>query len=145
MIPVVAALAVGISAASAQSMDPAAQARIAALEHGPSTINVAAYPQGIQDNYEVFTQKCTQCHKLSVPINSAYVTPDEWSSYVKKMMHKIGANIGGDEGKKIYEFLAYDSSVRKKAALEAKLATLPAAQKADAEAKIQALHAKYDK
>lgn len=145
LIPCVAALAISLASvkpASAQT-DPAAAARIAALEHGPASVNVSSYPQGIQDDYEVFTQKCTQCHKLSVPINSAYVTPEEWSNYVKLMMHKIGSNIGGDDGKKIYEFLVYDSSVRKKAQLQAKLATLSPAQKADAEAKIKAVHDKY--
>lgn len=131
---------------SALAMDPAAsQAIIAKLEHGPSKIDVSKYPPGIQENYELFTQKCSVCHKLSVPINSTFVTPDEWSAYVKTMMHKVGSNIGGDEGKKIYEFLVYDSSVRKKAALEAKLASVDPAQKAAAEAKIQAVRAKYDK
>jgi len=132
----------GFGSLNAQT-DPAAAARIAALEHGPTSINVSAYPQGIQDNYEIFTQKCTQCHKLSVPINSSFATPDEWSGYVKLMMHKVGSNIGGDDGKKIYEFLVFDSSVRKKALLDSKLAKMDPAQKAAAEAKIKAIHSKY--
>ncbi len=147
LIPCFAVLALscaGVRMAAAQT-DPAAAARIAALEHGPTTIDVSKYPQGMQDNYEIFAQKCSQCHKLSVPINSSYVTPDEWSNYVKLMMHKIGSNIGGDDGKKIYEFLAYDSSIRKKDLLDSKLAKATPAQKADAEAKLKAIHAKYDK
>jgi cytochrome c5 len=149
VVPGLAAFALsyaGITSVSAQQMDAAAsQALIAKLQQGPSTINVSKYPQGIQDNYEILSTKCTQCHKLSVPINAEFVLPDEWSNYVKLMMHKPGSGIGGDEGKKIYDFLVYDSSVRKKAALDAKLAKLSPTQKADAEAKIKAVHAKYDK
>ena len=59
-------------------------------------------------------QKCSQCHKLSRPINSDYALPDEWSRYIKRMMNKPGSGISSAEGKKIYEFLTYDSSVRKK-------------------------------
>ena len=49
--------------------------------------------KAIQDNYEVFSQKCSQCHKLSRPINSDYALPDEWSRYIKRMMYKPGSNI----------------------------------------------------
>jgi hypothetical protein len=75
------------------------------FEKGPATIDVSKYPQGIQDNYETFSQKCTQCHKLSRPVNCDYVLPDEWSRYVKRMMHKPGSGIDSADGKKIYEFL----------------------------------------
>ena len=141
-LSVIALCATTLQPVSTQ-MDAAAQAKIAALEHGPSTINVSGYPQGIQDNYEIFAQKCSQCHKLSVPINSNFVTPDEWSGYVKLMMHKMGSNISGDDGKKIYEFLVFDSSVRKKDLLESKLAKLSPEQKAAQEAKIKAVVSKY--
>jgi hypothetical protein len=44
-----------------------------------------------------------------------YALPDEWSRYVHRMMSKPGSGIDAAVGKKIYEFLVYDSSVRKKA------------------------------
>ena len=92
----------------------------------------------------MFTQKCSQCHKLSRPINSDYALPDEWSRYIKRMMNKPGSGISTAEGKKIYEFLVYDSSVRKKAMVDEKLAKATPADKAAAEAKIKEVHDKYD-
>jgi hypothetical protein len=137
-------LALTITVRADDAMDAATKARIDAFEKGPATIDVSKYPQGLQDNYVIFSQKCTQCHKLSRPINSDYALPDEWSRYVKRMMRKPGSGIDSSDGKKIYEFLTYDSSVRKKAMLDEKLAKLTPEEKAAAEAKIKDVHDKYD-
>ena len=126
-------------------MDAETKARVERFEKGPATINVSKYPQGIQDNYEVFSTKCTQCHKLSRPINSDYALPDEWSRYIKRMMHKPGSGISNAEGKQIYEFLVYDSSIRKKAMVDEKLAKATPEEKTAAESKIKEVHDKYDK
>lgn len=134
-----------VGAAHAEdALDAATKARIEKFEKGPATIDVSKYPQGIKDNYEVFSQKCTQCHKLSRPVNCDYVLPDEWSRYVKRMMRKPGSGISTSEAKSIYEFLVYDSSVRKKALLDEKLAAAKPEDKAAAEAKIKEVHDKYD-
>jgi hypothetical protein len=126
-------------------MDAETKARVERFEKGPATIDVSKYPDGIKENYEVFSTKCTQCHRLSRPINSDYATPDEWSRYIKRMMHKPGSGIGASDGKKIYDFLVYDSSIRKKAMLDDKLSKLSAQEKADAQAKVKEIHDKYDK
>jgi hypothetical protein len=140
----IAALAVtGAGLALAQALDAATQARIERFEKGPATINISKYPAAIQENYAVFSQKCSQCHKLSRPINSDYALPDEWSRYIHRMMNKPGSGIGAGDGKKIYEFLVYDSSVRKKAMLDQKLSQLSAAEKAAAEAQIKEVQDKY--
>src|SRR5471030_2082952 len=101
----VAALALSgvVAGYAADQLDADTKARIDRFEKGALTIDVSKYPQGIQVNYQTFSTKCTQCHKLSRPINCDYALPDEWSRYVKRMMHKPGSGIGGDEGKKIYE------------------------------------------
>ncbi len=136
---------IGATAVRAEDqLDPETKARIERFEKGPQTIDVSKYPDGIKENYEVFSTKCTQCHKLSRPINSDYATPEEWSRYIKRMMHKPGSGISNSDGKKIYEFLVYDASVRKKAMLDEKLAKATAQEKADAEAKIKEVHDKYD-
>ena len=134
----------GVARAEDQ-LDAETKARIDRFEKGPATIDASKYPQGIQDNYEVFSQKCTQCHKLSRPVNCDYVLPDEWSRYVKRMMHKPGSGISNAEGKKIYEFLVYDSSIRKKKMLDEKMAKATAQEKTDAEAKLKEVRDKYDK
>jgi hypothetical protein len=133
----------GAGFALAQALDAATQARIERFEKGPATINISKYPSGIQENYALFSQKCSQCHKLSRPINSDYALPDEWSRYIHRMMNKPGSGIGAGDGKKIYEFLVYDSSVRKKAMLDEKLSKLSAGEQAAAEAKIKEVQDKY--
>ena len=143
-VAVLALFGAGVARTEDQ-LDAETKARIEKFEHGPATIDVSKYPQGIQDNYEVFSQKCTQCHKLSRPVNCDYVMPDEWSRYVKRMMRKPGSGIDSADGKKIYEFLVYDSSVRKKAMLDDKLAKATPEEKSAAEAKIKEVHDKYDK
>jgi len=120
-----------------------ADARMEQFDKGPATINISKYPAAIQQDYAVFAQKCTQCHKLSRPINSDFVLPDEWSRYIHRMMSKPGSGIDGGTGAKIYDFVVYDSSVRKKSMLDAKLASLSAGDKAAAEAKIKAVVDKY--
>ena len=137
---------VWVSAARAEDqMDAATKARIEAFEKGPATIDISKYPAALKDNYDLFSQKCTQCHKLSRPINSDYAMPDEWSRYIKRMMHKPGSGINAAEGKEIYEFLVYDSSVRKKAMVDEKLAKVTPDEKKAAEGKIKEVHDLYDK
>lgn len=140
-----AALIAACCVRAADELDAETKARVEAFEKGPATIDISKYPQALQDNYEVFAAKCTQCHKLSRPINSDYALPDEWSRYVKRMMHKPGSGIGAVEGKQIFEFLVYDSSVRKKAMVDAKLAKATPEEKAAAEKKIAEIRAKFDK
>ena len=134
---------VGVARADDQ-LDAATKARIERFEQGPARIDVSKYPDGIQENYEVFSTKCSQCHKLSRPINSDYATPSEWSRYIKRMMYKPGSNISAADGKKVYEFLVYDSSIRKKAMVDDKLAKATPEDKSKAEAKFKELHDKYD-
>ncbi len=132
---VLGATGVGLCRATAQEMDAETKARVERFEKGPATVDVSKYPQVIQDNYELFSHKCSQCHKLSRPINSDYALPDEWSRYIKRMMYKPGSNISASDGKKIYEFLVYDSSIRKKAMVDAKLAIATPEEKSTAETK----------
>jgi cytochrome c5 len=136
---------VGVVRAADEGLDEATKARIAKAEQGPATIDVSKYPQPIQEGYETFSQKCTQCHKLSRPVNSDYCIPAEWERYVKRMMHKPGSGINSTDAKKIFEFLVYDSSVRKKALLDEKLAKATPEEKDAAEKKIKEVHDKYDK
>jgi hypothetical protein len=143
---ILAAMAFALTGTRAdEPLDAETKARVERFEKGPASIDISKYPDGIKDNYQVFSEKCTQCHKLSRPINSDYALPDEWSRYVKRMMHKPGSGISAADGKKIYEFLTYDSSVRKKTMIDEKLAKATPDEKKDAEAKFKEVHDKYDK
>jgi hypothetical protein len=148
----IAVLGLAIAASSAlvaraadEPLDAETKARVERFEKGPATIDVSKYPDGIKENYEVFSTKCSQCHKLSRPINSDYAVPEDWSRYIKRMMRKPGSGISAGDGKKIFDFLAYDSSVRKKKMLDEKLAKATPEEKKAAEDKIKELHDKYDK
>lgn len=105
---------------------------------GPTEIDVSGYPKEMRQSYRVFAFKCAACHTIARPINSQFLelTPEElaaakksdpdlfqdpkvvmpeekiWSRYVKRMMSKPGCPVGKD-GKIIYEFLVYDSKIRK--------------------------------
>ncbi len=127
-----------------EPLDPATKARIEKYDKGPTSVDVAGYPAGIKSNYAVFRQKCSLCHQLSRPINCDFALPDEWSRYVKRMMFKPGSGITPADAKKIYAFLTYDSSVRKKTMLNEKLAKATPEEKADAEKRLAELHAEYD-
>jgi cytochrome c5 len=148
----IAVLGLAITAAAAlvaraadEPLDAETKARIEKFEKGPATIDVSKYPDGIKENYEVFSAKCSQCHKLSRPINSDYAVPEDWPRYIKRMMRKPGSGISAGDGKKIFDFLAYDSSMRKKKMLDEKLAKATPEEKKAAEDKIKELHDKYDK
>jgi hypothetical protein len=141
----VAAGVIGIVRAADEPLDAETKARVERFEKGSATVDVSKYPDTIKEDYQVFSEKCSQCHKLSRPINSDYALPDEWSRYIKRMMHKPGSGISAGDGKKIYDFLAYDASVRKKKMVDEKLAKATPEEKKAAEDKIKELHDKYDK
>ena len=117
--------------------------QLAQFDAGPTTIDVSAYPAGIKENYNVFRQKCNQCHTLARPISCQFALPGEWSRYIKRMMYKPGSNISPGQAKKIYEFLAFDSSVRKKALFDDKYAKADAPTKADTDTRLKDLLAAY--
>lgn len=106
-----------VSAAQEEPLDP----RILAYDKGPNKIDVSKYPKDMQARYKIFANKCVKCHTLARPINCEFALEDEWERYVKRMMNKSGTLISADEGKQIFEFLAYDSKTRKKALYEKKL------------------------
>ena len=86
--------------------------RRARWDRGPQTIDVWNYTPEMQTRYERFAEKCAKCHNLSRPINAEFA-PEEWDSYLDKMMRKKGSGIGKKDKQEIYEFLAYDTTVRK--------------------------------
>jgi len=61
------------------------------------------------------------------------------------MMRKPGSGINAGDAKKIYEFLVYDSVMRKKEIIDKKLAKATSSEKEEAEVKIQEIREKYDK
>ena len=81
-------------------------------DKGPASINVSSYPAAQQKAYKLFEGKCSKCHTIARPINTTMTKP-EWERYVKRMMHKPNSGISNNQGKEIYDFLAYDQEMRK--------------------------------
>lgn len=110
-----------------------------ANDFGPGQIDVSQYPADKQQGYKLLVEKCSKCHTANRPINSQFLELDEkeierlkkeepdifkdkyifqidstmWKRYVKRMMNKPGCDIKSEEGKSIWQFLAYDSINRK--------------------------------
>jgi len=81
-------------------------------DQGPDKLDVSKYPPEIQKDYKLFSGKCSKCHTLARPLNTT-MTKEEWSRYVKRMMHKPNSGISGKDGKAIFDFLVYDQTNRK--------------------------------
>lgn len=129
----------------AQQEDEAAEkARLKKLDAGPKKIDVTKYPAEMQAGYALFAKKCVKCHVLARPINTPFVLPGEWERYIKRMVYKPDSKMTEDDGKTIYRFLAYDSSVRKADSLRVHLGNLPADERDAAIAKLKALNPAFD-
>lgn len=103
-----------VLAVRAQDKDEPLDPRILAYDKGPAKIDVSKYPADIKARYKVFTDKCSKCHTIARPINCEFALDDEWERYIKRMMNKGGSLISSSDGKQIFEFLTYDSKIRKK-------------------------------
>jgi hypothetical protein len=82
-------------------------------DKGPNFIDVTTYSLKMQEDYELFTRKCSRCHTVARPINSAFA-PDEWRKYVYKMTRKPGSGLTPKTAEEIIKFLIYDSEHREK-------------------------------
>jgi hypothetical protein len=124
---VLAALALTglIRAVQAQEKEEPIDPRILQYDKGPDKINVSKYPADMQAKYKVFAKKCSNCHTIARAINCEFALDDEWERYVKRMMRKAGTLISADDGKQIFEFVTYDSKIRKKALYDKKMASTP--------------------
>ena len=110
-----------IRLARAQEVEEPVDPRILAYDKGPAKIDVSKYPDDMKARYKVFATKCGKCHTPARAINCEFALEDEWERYIKRMMRKAGKFISPDEGKQIFEFVVYDSKIRKKALYDKKL------------------------
>ena len=113
-------------ALAAEPDDAAIKAHLKQLDAGPKTIDVAKYPADQKAAYKLFVTKCSKCHTIARPINSDFVLPAQWERYIKRMVFKPNSQMSDSDGKRIYRFLVYDASVRKRDLLKKALARLSA-------------------
>lgn len=136
-------LALAPGGAESQTDPAAAKARLKKLDAGPKVIDVSKYPADEQAGYKLFRRSCVQCHTPARAINSSYVLPGEWERYIKRMLFKPNSKLKEADGKVIYRFLAYDSSVRKADSLRVHLSQLSPEDRADAVERIKAINPTY--
>ena len=85
-----------------------------AWDLGPAAIDVSAYPAPIRDEYALFQARCSRCHTLARPINSPWVSQENWTEFLDRMQkHSGGVLLTEDERKSIIEFLVFDGKQRK--------------------------------
>jgi hypothetical protein len=135
----------GAGLAWTQGEDEAAQkARLKKLDAGPKKIDVSKYPEEMQASYPLFLKKCAKCHTPARAINTRFVLPGEWERYIKRMVYKPDSKMTEDDGKAIYRFLVYDSSVRKADSLRVHLGMLAGEDREAAIAKIKGLNPAFE-
>lgn len=101
-----------VAAVAAVSLAVAAdKPKVFPADFGPDTIDVAKFSKELQETYPVFKAKCSQCHTLARPINSAFAG-DDWRLYVNQMRHKPNSGINKRAADKIIAFLQYWSAHR---------------------------------
>lgn len=115
-------LLTGASVIIAEDKESADSSGFEAQDAGVDSIDVSKYPEKMQEYYKVLQAKCSECHALARVINSKFAFPDEWKRYIKRMRRKPGSKIKKNDAKMIWEFLVYDSELRKADLIKAKTA-----------------------
>ena len=140
LVTAVGAFVALTAAASVAQQNPADEARLAKLDAGPKTIDVAQYPAEPQKAYKLFQTKCSTCHVVARGVNTEMVVPADWERYIKRMMYKPNSGISSNEAQTLFRFLVYDASARKADLLRKALAALPAADRSAAIARVKEIN-----
>src|SRR6266542_250447 len=72
-----------------------------------NAVDVSGYPAEAQQQYKVFSQKCSRCHDLSRPLTAKYTTEAQWRDLVDRMARKPGAGISRRDQAAVTAFLVY--------------------------------------
>ncbi len=75
-------------------------------------IDASALPPNVQKDYQVFRDKCNQCHGLDTSLKPS-MPPAQWTFEVKRMQNMPSSHFNDAEAKAIVNFLSYDETHRK--------------------------------
>lgn len=73
----------------------------------PDGIDVSAYPDEVQEAYDVFAFRCSRCHSLARPLNAQVTDLSHWDDYVRRMRRQPGSGISRRDARQILKFLYY--------------------------------------
>jgi mono/diheme cytochrome c family protein len=75
-------------------------------------IDPAGFPADIHKGYQVFREKCNECHGLDTSLKPS-MSPAQWAFEVKRMQAMASSQFNDKEAKVILDFLNYDEAHRK--------------------------------
>ena len=75
-------------------------------------IDASALPANVQSDYQVFRDKCNQCHGLDTSLKPS-MSSAQWTFEVKRMQNMASSHFNDAEAKAILNFLNYDEAHRK--------------------------------
>jgi mono/diheme cytochrome c family protein len=78
-------------------------------------IDASGLPTDVQKDYQVFRDKCNQCHGLDTSLKPS-MSSAQWSFEVKRMQNMPSSHFNDMEAKAIVNFLNYDEAHRKSVA-----------------------------
>lgn len=106
-------------------------------------ISVKNYPEELQSAYQIFQAKCTACHGAEDSLQSKEVLPSYWETTTQRMQGLKDSNLSTEEASKVADLLIYDSFKRRKNLLDKQLKALPENERAQEQAKLDAVIKKY--
>ena len=75
-------------------------------------IDASGLPTDVQKDYQVFRDKCNQCHGLDTSLKPS-MSSAQWTFEVKRMQNMASSHFNDAEAKSILNFLNYDETHRK--------------------------------
>ena len=80
-----------------------------AAPHREGAVDVAAMPDDLRADYDLFRQRCSKCHSLQRVWDSGIQDDEFWDRYVERMRRQPASGISPEDGAHIVRFLHYYS------------------------------------
>ncbi len=72
-------------------------------------VDVAALPEDVRPEYQLFSVRCSKCHSLARPLQSGITDDAYWAIYVERMRRQPSSGIAPSDVPPILAFLHYFS------------------------------------
>lgn len=116
---------------------------LAASPAGSTVLAAGMGSNSVEEYRALYSAKCSTCHALAKANLAKDILPSDWEDTVGRMARMENANISGEEERMITEYLVYYSVHFKKTKLQRQLDQLPEAERAQEQAKIDAILQKF--